>query len=430
MLRDKTVPALASALVAALVGLAVGFGGAGASASVPQAQSAAPASVLPVAGSTLSTAAPASTVRLIFAHHSTGEAWLGDGYGDLGKTLRDNRYFVSDTNYGWGPAGIGNSTDIGHWWTWFRGPDAATYTLALYSESGQNCSYSRLSTNPGGENTVIMFKSCFPNSDVGGSAGDAIPPISGNPLKGNSGPLTVGNAKGIYLDLLNYFKTRPDKMFVLVVSPPLRKADTSAENAANARALANWLVSPAGLLKDYTAGNVFVFDYYTVLTGGHHRVVGTAIDHTAGATDYLAYPTGDSHPSAAGDARATADFVPMLNAAFRAWSSGKRMVQRSVSLSRPTSVSTAPLRHATTRTWRGSLSPKQLVSGRVYVEIQRRVSGKWRAYKTVSVRVPAGVSGWKMKFSIGRTGKFRLRARHEDADHRLGRSPWREVRVR
>ena len=46
---------------------------------------------------------PDHVVRLIFIHHSTGENWLTDGYGDLGRTLGENNYFVSDTNYGWGP---------------------------------------------------------------------------------------------------------------------------------------------------------------------------------------------------------------------------------------------------------------------------------------------------------------------------------------
>lgn len=268
------------------------------------------------------TASPSSPTKLVFIHHSTGEAWLTDDYGDLGKTLGANNYFVSDTNYGWGPSGIGNSTDVGDWWTWFRGPSAATYTSALYANVDQHSTYTRTLTDPGGENTVIMFKSCFPNSNVGGSPSDAIPAIGANPLAGNgASELTVGNAKGVYLDLLNYFKAHPNKLFVLVVSPPLRSADTNASNAANARALANWLVDPHGYLSGYTAGNVFVFDYYTVLTGGHHRIVNGTTEHTVGPSNYLAYPTGDSHPSAAGDQIATAEFVPMLNAAYNAWHS-------------------------------------------------------------------------------------------------------------
>ena len=47
---------------------------------------------------------PASPAKLVFIHHSTGENWLTDCDGNLGTTLTANNYFVSDTNYGWGPA--------------------------------------------------------------------------------------------------------------------------------------------------------------------------------------------------------------------------------------------------------------------------------------------------------------------------------------
>ena len=50
-----------------------------------------------------SPAKPTSIVKLIFIHHSCGENWLQDGYGNLGIALGANNYFVSDTNYGWGP---------------------------------------------------------------------------------------------------------------------------------------------------------------------------------------------------------------------------------------------------------------------------------------------------------------------------------------
>lgn len=62
---------------------------------------------------------PASPVKLIFIHHSTGGNWLADPntdqpYGGLGIALLNNNYFVSATNYGWGPDNIGDRTDIGH----------------------------------------------------------------------------------------------------------------------------------------------------------------------------------------------------------------------------------------------------------------------------------------------------------------------------
>jgi hypothetical protein len=280
----------------------------------------------------LNPAAPSAPVKLIFIHHSTGEAWLADGHGGLGVALRNNKYFVSDTNYGWGPDGIGDTTDIGHWWTWFRSPHAPTYLSALYTESDQHCSYSRLTTDPGGPNEIVMFKSCFPNSQLG-SPDSPIPDIAANPLKGRAcggSESTVANAKGIYRDLLGYFGAHPEKLFVAVVAPPVASPDTPG-----GRALADWMVDHWLQDSGYTSGNVLVFDYYTVLssktgggendaglaTGNHHRIWEGAVQHkTDDGADRLAYPSGtDSHPDAAGDRKATAEFVPLLNAAYNAW---------------------------------------------------------------------------------------------------------------
>ncbi len=285
---------------------------------------------------------PSHPVKLVFIHHSTGEAWLEDGNGNLGIALRDNNYFVSDTNYGWGPTDadvgfdtIGDHTDIGHWYNWFAGPHRNTYLSALYAESGQNSSYSRLGSDPGGQNEIIMFKSCFPNSNLGGEATD--PPTTGNnPLRGQDAGSeyhTVGNAKGIYNDILAYFATRQDKLFVVIAAPPLRAADTDPTYAANARAFNNWLVG--NWLASYAYNNVAVFDFYNVLTsnggnsntndlgsatGNHHRWWGGAIQHVQTVNNnYSAYGSGDSHPTAAGNQKATGEFVTLLNVFYNRW---------------------------------------------------------------------------------------------------------------
>jgi methionine-rich copper-binding protein CopC len=279
------------------------------------------------------TAPPSSTVNLIFIHHSTGENWLNDGNGGLGIALRNNNYYVSDTNYGWGPNGIGSSTDIGNWWDWFRGPQSSTYLAALYGEKGQYSSYSRLSAAASGENEIIMFKSCFPNSALQGSPSDPVPSISNNPLKGEScgsGDHTVANAKGIYIDLLQYFQTRQDKLFIVITAPPL----SDGTYASNARAFNQWLVND--WLVNYPYKNVFVFDFYNVLTsnggnsntndlgstsGSHHRWYNNAVQHQVGTKNTLAYPSsgGDDHPSQAGNLKATAEFLPLLNYAYNLW---------------------------------------------------------------------------------------------------------------
>jgi hypothetical protein len=288
-----------------------------------------------MAGAALSnTNRPAQVMRLVFIHHSTGQAWLSDGYGRLGLALRNNNYFVSDTNYGWGPDSIGDTTDIGHWWKWFRSPNSPQYMAALHAESRQNCEYSRLETAPDGPNQIVMFKSCFPNSLLQGSPSDPVPPIAENPLRGQdafSETFTVANAKGIYIDLLEYLRTMPDKLFVVITAPPM--SDTGTAN--NARAFNQWIYED--WLKNYPLNNVFVWDYYNVLTsnagnphandldretGNHHRWWNGAVQHkTDGGGNISAYPSspGDDHPSGEGDLKATAEYVPLLNAAVRAW---------------------------------------------------------------------------------------------------------------
>lgn len=254
---------------------------------------------------------PVETVKLIFIHHSCGENWLADDHGGLGRALGENNYFVSDTNYGWGPDGIGDRTDITDWPAWFTGPDSNHYLAALYVENGQNSWYARNLPDPGGENQVIMFKSCFPNSNLEGSPTD--PPARGEGL-------TVGNAKAIYNELLTYFSTRPDKLFVVITAPPVQ----DPTYAANARAFNTWLVTE--WLIGYGGSNVAVFDFYNVLTGpdNHHRFHNGAIEYvTDRGGNTLYYPTdGDDHPSPAGNRKAVEEFVPLLNIYYHRWQSG------------------------------------------------------------------------------------------------------------
>lgn len=116
-----------------------------------------------------------------------------------------------------------------------------------------------------------------------------------------------------------------------MVAPP-----TVSEDTPDGRKLANWLVHHWLQDAGYTTGNVMVFDLYNVLTskpanaasdvglasGNHHRLWNGAVQHKADdGRDRLAYPTSadDSHPNAAGLKKATAEFVPLLNAAYNAW---------------------------------------------------------------------------------------------------------------
>ncbi len=254
---------------------------------------------------------PDHVVKLIFIHHSTGENWLTDGYGDLGRTLGQNNYFVSDTNYSWGPNEIGDRTDIPNWIEWFASENTPVYMDALFNESGQNSSYTRTLSDPGGENEIIMFKSCFPNSELGGSPND--PP-------GDYEDMTVAGAKYVYNTIVQYFATRPDKLFIVITAPP-RSGINALLYGANARAFNNWLVNDWLRENNYTLNNVAVFDFYNVLTDpdAHHRFANGQVEHIVGKSNGLYYPSEDDHPSIEGSRKATEEFVPLLNVFYHRW---------------------------------------------------------------------------------------------------------------
>lgn len=251
---------------------------------------------------------PDRLVKLVFIHHSTGENWLTDGYGNLGQTLAENNYYVSDTNYGWGPDGIGDRTDIPDWEEWFSSDNTSTYMEALFDEGDQHADYTRPGADPGGENEIVMFKSCFPNSDLEGNPDD--PPSA-------DGWLSVGHAKYVYNEILKYFGQHPEKLFVIITAPPL----SDRGNAANARAFNLWLVNDWLAENDYPYLNVAVFDFYNVLTGkdGHHTFENGKEVHQIASKDTLYYPSGDDHPSKKGSQKATDEFIPLLNYFYNRW---------------------------------------------------------------------------------------------------------------
>ncbi|MCK5097393.1 MAG: hypothetical protein KAR45_04780, partial [Desulfobacteraceae bacterium] len=185
--------------------------------------------------------APKSPVKLIFIHHSCGENWLNDGDGGLGRALGKNNYFVSDTNYGWGPSNIGDRTDIVNWIEWFSSSKTTKYMKALLHENNRHSSYTRNMPDPGGKNRIIMFKSCFPNSEIEGKPGDS--PKSGRGL-------TIANAKATYIRVLSFFAKHPETLFIAITAPPVQ----DRRLANNARSFNNWLVYE--WLKNYKGYNV------------------------------------------------------------------------------------------------------------------------------------------------------------------------------
>jgi hypothetical protein len=261
---------------------------------------------------------PERSMRLLFIHHSCGGQLLADpgdeagahciyashpNGGGLRSMLEREGYDVHEASY---DSSLGQDTDLFDWWPKFR--DRMDDVLA--------CAHQDDRYGDARRNQIVVFKSCFPNNAF---VGEGEPP--GDPR----GPeLTLWNARATMTALLEELSKRPDVLFVYVTAPPLAPARSEpfakwlAKRALGrardhvgaarfARRFDDWVRSPDGWLKDYPHRNVVVFDYYDVLTG-------------EGESNFSAYATDDghnSHPSAEGNARAAALFVPLLDRAVR-----------------------------------------------------------------------------------------------------------------
>lgn len=293
----------------------------------------------------------ASPRKLVFIHHSTGGNLIADttgsdGKGGLGAALDSLGYFVSDISYTWDApsnTNIGDYTDIGNWYTWFADTTDQSGTPrrdwimgAVYTEydkdaysASQHGSYTRTVTDPGGENTIVMIKSCYPNANVYDD-NDTVPTdLYGhlyNYQDGGQYAHTESNVRAVYNQLLTYFKANQDKMFVIIINPPLISSDTTAAQAANMRELATWLRTTWLADGEWQGKNVYVWDFFNVLTDvdNHHRVVdGVEVHHTeVDSGNYTVYPGGDgggSHPTGAGNRKATDELAPLMDLWYGNW---------------------------------------------------------------------------------------------------------------
>jgi hypothetical protein len=258
-----------------------------------------------ITGPLLNTAAPSQTVRMVFIHHSTGSDWISSSSGGLGTALNNNNnYYTTECDYGWDAEindNIGDRTDTVNWSEWFT-DTKMPYVYANLS----HFDYTNVISDPGGQNEIIMFKSCYPNSEVGAS---------------------IDDEKAIYNSLLAYFADHTNKMFVLVIPPP----EIVIDSQALTRELSNWLVDRKnGWLSTYAHKNVYAFNYYNVLTdpGNHHWVNGAGYEENVitgspanpSHQNELYYYTGtDSHPTSAGHQKATREFVKLLNGWYNLW---------------------------------------------------------------------------------------------------------------
>ena len=299
--------------------------------------------------------------RLLFLHHSCGSAWMDRG---LVAALEDpqnpyskGRYPFHDAEYGSylgeGDGTLGRDTDLRDWYVKF------SEDLDRPGESVDmlNCDHQDETYKDGGQNEIIMFKSCYPNSNIGpvdASIDLNDPAVRAEWLDPNrDGGYYNGKwrwradnhlnyVKAAYTGLLGIFREHPEVLFIAVTAPAMHYSAYGDDNSSahRSRELNVWLRTK--WLKGYRDRNgrvnVALFDWFqehaysddpadpnywrsfigkpgheALLEANHEQFVDTL------RLDY-ASEGGDSHPNQIADERLVKVFVEsFINQVYDTW---------------------------------------------------------------------------------------------------------------
>lgn len=243
------------------------------------------------------------TDSAVFIHHSCGSNWLDSGLHDA---LEAKDYISKRNDIGYKtvlnpdpgrPASLGevpgDNTNMNHWILWFND------YLGQIQKHG--CDK--------GINRIVMFKSCYPISNVGADG-----TASGDPF---DAARTLANYKAVYRHtkgpgntythdgqtyepLEDVFAAHPDTLFLAVTAPPRHYAPvdkTTDADARRARQFNTWLKSE--WLSGYNIAhpglhNVAVFDWFDVIAYPDNHA-----QHPNRLRSECGGESGDSHPSEA-----------------------------------------------------------------------------------------------------------------------------------
>ncbi len=132
---------------------------------------------------------------------------------------------------------------------------------------------------------VIIFKSCFPVSDIWSEE-------------------QLEEYKTHYMTIKQTVLKHPDKVFIIVTQPPLDRKETSQDNAKRARRWATWLTS-----NEYLKGatNLFTFDWFGLLAESDPK----SPNYNCLKERYR-LGNGDSHPNETANKETAPKFVEFL----------------------------------------------------------------------------------------------------------------------
>lgn len=231
--------------------------------------------------------------NVIFLHHSIGQNLIAQGnvralFAQRGYQFWDHDYNTIGLTR---PDGTRTRTsyDIPELAPGIRGggntdPEGLAALLAQPVHSPPDNAFSRLM-----QHEVLILKSCYPNSKI---ASDE----------------ALARLKALYLQMRAAMDQHPDRLFILLTTPPVHPAATTPEEAARARALARWLASD-----EFVKGhpNVFVFDLFDLLAD-------PATDMLRPAYQHASQPP-DSHPNALANRTIGPLFVEFVDMAVQTY---------------------------------------------------------------------------------------------------------------
>lgn len=227
--------------------------------------------------------------KMVFLHHSVGSNLLSQG--GLRDSLLGMGIMVKSATYG---DDVGNNTDICDWLPKFRRDLDKVIAFKMHPN---------LYYDDGTRNSIIMFKSCFPNSQI---TGDGTTP--GDPA---SAEKTVANYKAVFGQLRDEIRKHGDKLFIYLTSPPLRKNLTTADNARRAQQFNRWLITEClpQYQKESGLDNWLVFDLSAMLADSDGFL----------KSDFCPLNPRDSHPNQAGSQQAAAELMKFFHPAWNRW---------------------------------------------------------------------------------------------------------------
>lgn len=219
-------------------------------------------------------------ISIIFLHHSCGHNLIEEGgvrqlFTNLGYEFYDHGYnddglrLADGTWTGENYDVPGDNTD----------PDGIAEIFSQPLNDPPDNTFSLLM-----QYDVIMFKSCFPTSNIWGDE-------------------HLNELQGYYLTIRDRVDQYPNKLFVVVTQPPQVPRSTDQEEANRARALANWLASD-----EYLGGrpNLVTFDFFGYLAGDDNML-----------REEYRYNNRDAHPNAQANQTIGPIFVDFVDQAIR-----------------------------------------------------------------------------------------------------------------